>query len=95
MSAGAVIVGTVVSSTKICCKLVAMFPASSITTHVIVVNPNGKNSGASFATDATPTRSSAYTPPKSTTFWVSLVASTVILFGTLTVGEVVSTIVTT
>jgi len=93
MSSGIIIVGDIVSITETCCVAVAMFPASSLAVHVIVVNPNGKTSGASLLTDVTPTKSSALIELYSTTFWSLLIASTVIIAGTRIVGGVVSTTV--
>jgi hypothetical protein len=51
--AGAVMVGSVVSTTVTTCVAVLIFPEPSVTVQVTVVFPNGKVVGASFVTEAT------------------------------------------
>ena len=47
-SAGAVIVGSMLSTTVTICVAVAVFPDPSVAVHVTVVLPSGKLAGASF-----------------------------------------------
>ena len=63
MSAGAAMLGAVVSTMVIFCVAVAELPASSVAVHVTVVSPTGNFSGASFVIDSTPTTSVAVASP--------------------------------
>ena len=51
--------GLVVSTTLTNCSALVVFPDVSVTVHVTVVSPSGKNSGALFDIDEIPTRSMA------------------------------------
>ncbi len=50
------------------CVVVAVFPTMSVAVHVTIVFPIGKNSGALFSTEITPTASLAVGISKSTEF---------------------------
>ena len=49
---GCTSIGEIVSTTLTNCSALVVFPDVSVTVHVTVVSPSGKNSGASFTSDA-------------------------------------------
>src|SRR5438309_11233920 len=67
-----------------------MFPAASSAVHSTIVFPNGKTLGALFVIDSTPTASVAFAFPIDTRLSFTLVASTVMSFGIINFGAVVS-----
>ena len=94
MSAGTEMIGAVVSTTDIVWVAVFVFPEVSVTVQVTVVSPSLNDSGASFVTDSTSTRSAVFGWPSSTILPDSAVASNLTFAGAEIVGLVVSIIVT-
>jgi len=84
-----VISGWVVSTTETVCIVLAEFPAASVAVHVIIVSPTEYDSGASLVIEVTPTESVAFAIPISAVVETP-VASTLILAGAVTTGEIVS-----
>ena len=95
---GAVIVGSILSTTVTTCVDVAVFPLPSVTVQVTVVLPRGKLVGASFVVPATLQLSAVVGVPK--TIFAKAVAQvpastfTVTAAGAVIVGSILSTTVT-
>ena len=93
MSAGAIIVGGVVSTTATICVAVAKFPVASVAVHVTMVSPTGNTEGASFVTEETPTRSATTGWPMKIIFSTGSTASKRMSLGGIIDGAAVSTTV--
>ena len=91
---GAYTAGGVVSTTETTCESDASFPASSAAVQVTTVLPTLNASGASLASEATPTASVASAAPMSTEFASGEAASAVTSGGADTDGGTVSRTVT-
>ena len=96
-SAGAVIVGSMLSTTVTICVAVAVFPDPSVAVHVTVVVPRGKLAGASF--DAVALQLSAIVGVPRVTFanaaaQVPASTFTVTAAGAVIVGSMLSSTVT-
>ena len=96
ISAGAVRLGTSVSTTVTNCVAVLVFSDPSVTVHVTVVSPNGNAAGASFERNAPVQLSPAAGVPKLTLVAVHpVLVSTVTFAGAVMLGISSSTTVTT
>ena len=94
-SAGATIVGFVLSSTVTVCVAVAVFPALSVTVHVTIVDPSEKTLGALCVTEVTPQLSAVVGLPNTTLNAAQAeFAFNVKSAGAVIVGLVLSTTVT-
>ena len=81
-----------VSTTETVCTALAEFPAVSVAVHVIIVSPTEYDSGPSLVIEVIPTESVVSAIPISAVVEMP-VASTLILAGAVTTGEIVSTTV--
>ena len=68
--------GAVVSTTETICVAVAKLPDESVAVHVMMVSPNGNESGASFVIEIISTKSKPLACPMSAKFPSIPVAST-------------------
>ena len=91
---GAIMLGTVVSTTVTLWVAVTELPDESIAVHVITVSPSGNVSGESLVTESTWIISYIVASPISTTVFEIPVASTITSEGAIISGIVVSIIVT-
>ena len=94
--AGAVIVGTVVSTTVTVCVAVLTLPEPSVTVQVIVVVPNGNTVGALFVVLATEQLSAVTGVPSAIPVAEQVVDAAVVIFaGAIILGKILSCTVTT
>ena len=86
--------GLVVSTTLTNCSALVVFPDVSVTVHVTVVSPSGKNSGALFDTISIDTESNVSGIPILTIFLSNDSASVLISDGDAITGRIVSETIT-